>query len=96
MDWEKQRATCPNGAVSRNWRQARSKEGLPIIHVTFRLPDCAPCPVRARCTRSTPGARGAHRPRATFSARSFAGDLLAVDVGHACRLDEELEAFVDV
>jgi transposase len=52
IDWENQQVTCPNGHTSRNWRQVSSRHGLPIIQVSFRAPDCTPCPDRARCTRS--------------------------------------------
>jgi transposase len=52
IDWDRQQVTCPNGKVSRNWRQTTSRHGLPIIQATFRAPDCTPCPDRARCTRS--------------------------------------------
>jgi hypothetical protein len=42
---------------SRYWRETHSRDQLPIIQVTFRLPDCTPCPDRARCTHSERNAR---------------------------------------
>jgi hypothetical protein len=70
IDWDQRHATCPTGAVSRNWREALSADGLPIIQVTFRLPDCTPCPQRVHCTRSKANARSlTFRPRAQFEAQ---------------------------
>ncbi|WP_331730724.1 hypothetical protein OHV05_37215 (plasmid) [Kitasatospora sp. NBC_00070] len=40
--WEHQDVTCPIGAVSRDWRNAGSADGLPIIQATFKMPDCGP------------------------------------------------------
>jgi transposase len=70
IDWDNQQVTCPNGRISRNWRPARSRTGLDKIQVTFRHPDCAGCPDRARCTRSTYNARSiTFRPRTQFEAQ---------------------------
>lgn len=64
IDWEHRQVVCPNGAVSRNWKDTSNADGLPIVQATFKLPDCGPCPDRPRCTRSATGARGL-----TFRAR---------------------------
>ena len=67
IDWDHQQVTCPNGKTSRNWHQSRSRQGLPIVQVSFRAADCTPCPDRARCTRSATLARGlTFRPRAQY------------------------------
>ena len=42
IDWDNQQVTCPNGKTSRNWQEAASRHGLPIIHVAFP-PATAPC-----------------------------------------------------
>lgn len=64
IDWEHRKVICPNGAVSRNWKNTSNADGLPIVQATFKMPDCGPCPDRPRCTRSATGARGL-----TFRAR---------------------------
>jgi transposase len=70
IDWDDRHVTCPNGKQSRYWREASSRDGLPIVQVTFRLPDCTPCPDRARCTRSAHNARAmTFRPREQFEAQ---------------------------
>ncbi len=70
IDWDNQQVTCPNGKISRNWRERPgSRSTLPIVQVTFRLPDCASCPDRSRCTRSAVNARDlTFRPRPQFEA----------------------------
>ncbi len=57
VDWDRQQATCPQGAVSREWRPLRIS-GHDCIQVEFAKADCLACPVRLRCTTS------ATRPRA--------------------------------
>ncbi|MCZ4103791.1 IS1182 family transposase [Streptomyces sp. H39-C1] len=70
VDFDQRHVTCPTGAVSRNWRESISADGLPTVQVTFRQPDCTPCPQRARCTRSTVNARSlTFRPRQQFEAQ---------------------------
>lgn len=70
IDWDNQQVTCPNGKTSRNWHHSRSRQGLPIVQVSFRGPDCTPCPDRPRCTRSPTSARGlTFRPRVQYEAQ---------------------------
>ncbi|MBZ9644546.1 IS1182 family transposase [Streptomyces sp. PSKA30] len=57
VDWDRQRATCPQGAVSREWRPLRIS-GHDYIQVKFAKADCLACPVRPQCTTSVT------RPRA--------------------------------
>lgn len=57
IDWENRQVTCPQGKTSRNWQERASRTGLPQVHVTFRRPDCFPCPDRERCTRAGTGVR---------------------------------------
>lgn len=56
IDWEAQTATCPQGKVSRSWRE-RVEKGKPVIQVRFCKRDCAACPTRSQCTRSKNYAR---------------------------------------
>jgi hypothetical protein len=44
IDWDRQQVTCPNGKTSRNWHDSRSRQGLPIVQVSFRAADCTPAP----------------------------------------------------
>jgi hypothetical protein len=67
IDWDNEQVICPHGKTSRNWRHGLSRNGLPIIQVTFRKPDCDPCPDRVRCTRARATARNmTFRPQAKF------------------------------
>jgi transposase len=67
IDWDSKQVTCPNGKTARNWRQGTSRHGSPIIQATFRASDCAPCPDRARCTRSPTNPRHlTFRPRRQY------------------------------
>ena len=53
VDWDARAVRCPQGKQSTGWCPATDQYGDPVIHVNFGLPDCAACPARARCTRST-------------------------------------------
>jgi transposase len=57
VDWEHERAVCPQGAISREWRPLRIS-GHDYIQVKFAKTDCLTCPDRPQCTTS------ATRPRA--------------------------------
>jgi transposase len=57
IDWQAQRATCPQGHVSRRWARAydrRHAQPQEMITVTFSAADCRPCPSRAQCTHAPP------------------------------------------
>ncbi|CAI7979615.1 transposase [Frankia sp. Hr75.2] len=56
IDWDRQQATCPNGAASSTWRTEKAR-GKPVLKVDFRRVDCLPCSLRARCTSSATAAR---------------------------------------
>lgn len=51
IDWEQQRATCPQGAVSCTWIPRQRADGYATITIRFRRTDCAACSLRSRCTR---------------------------------------------
>jgi transposase len=57
IDWAAERVTCPSGRTSYIWTPARDRHGNPVTHVAFRRADCAQCPARANCTRSTASGR---------------------------------------
>ncbi len=57
-DWEARKVNCPQGAVSVSWSQQRKTNGTPLVRVHFALTDCAPCPLRPRCTKAANGKWG--------------------------------------
>jgi transposase len=52
VDWEHQRAICPQGTVSVRWKEGQRKNGDPFLSVRFGREDCLSCSARSRCTRS--------------------------------------------
>jgi transposase len=64
VDWEHERATCPQGKVSRWWNSYLDKDGQTLrVKVGFSPHDCTPCSQRAKCVRSSAGrARGLMMP----------------------------------
>ncbi len=50
IDWQKQRATCPQGKVSRWWTPYEDSWGNQVISVRFDRAECRACPVRSCCT----------------------------------------------
>jgi transposase len=64
IDWDKQRATCPQGQTSS--RVSRAGERMEIV---FATETCAACPVRPDCTRSQTTGRVLHvRPQEAHEA----------------------------
>jgi transposase len=58
VNWKRKTVRCPRGKRSHLWKPGQDSFGNPIIHVEFRKPDCAKCPVRSQCTRSVTQPRG--------------------------------------
>jgi transposase len=52
IDWEAERATCPQGKPSTAWKLTDDADGHPIVIIRFGLADCRACPVRALCVAS--------------------------------------------
>lgn len=52
LDWEQQRATCPQGKASVPWLTRQDRHGNTAIQIRFAQATCASCPVRARCVQS--------------------------------------------
>jgi transposase len=57
VDWAAEQVTCPGGQTSYIWTPARDRHGNEVIHVAFRRAECARCPKRPNCTRSTASGR---------------------------------------
>ncbi len=68
VDWEQERATCPQGRVSRIWKPTRDSAGRDIINIRFDYADCRDCPARQRCVSSDRERALAIRPRPLFEA----------------------------
>ncbi len=56
VGWDHCRATCPQGAVSREWRPLHIS-GHDYIQVKFDKATCLACPVRPQCTDAVSGPR---------------------------------------
>ena len=56
IDFDAQRATCPQGHASSSWNPV-AQHGTDTIVITFAKGTCGPCPVRAQCTTSASGRR---------------------------------------
>lgn len=52
LDWEAQKAHCPQGRCSCSWTERSSSRGKPRFFVLFKRDECRRCPDRALCTRS--------------------------------------------
>ncbi len=57
IDWDAQRATCPQGKTSAIWKPTTDSAGHNVINIRFAHADCSVGAVRARCVQS-------QRPRA--------------------------------
>ena len=52
IDWDHQQVRCPQGHLSTAWWEHGGGQGSHPIIVQFATQTCAPCPVRAACTRA--------------------------------------------
>ena len=68
IDWEQERAICPQGRSSRIWKPTRDSAGHDIINIRFDYADCRDCPVRQRCVSSDRERALAIRPRPLYEA----------------------------
>ncbi len=69
IDWEQERATCPQGQTSTGWSLQDDKWGNPRVVIQFPRQACLACPVRDRCTTSKDGPRHLSiRPQAEHEA----------------------------
>lgn len=81
IDFDAERATCPQGHTSSSWNPA-TQRGTPTIVITFSRDDCGPCPVRQLCTTSktqrrqiTVHTRQVHQAQATARAAADTKDF---------------------
>src|SRR5215813_2056092 len=52
VDWDHHQGRCPQGPLSTAWWEHGGGQGSRPIIVQFATQTCAPCPVRAACTRA--------------------------------------------
>ena len=57
IDWEHQRVTCPQGALSHQWSPALQDGKRQIFITRFPAATCRACPARGKCTTSARGGR---------------------------------------
>ena len=82
VDWERERARCPEGKLSSAWTRQVDHAGTPYVSVRFRKADCGACPVRSLCTRGKHQARHLKlQPRAEHEALRAARGRLATKEG---------------
>jgi len=88
IDWEHQRATCPEGRTSVGWTPARIDYGrTEVIKIRFSEKDCWRCPSLARCVRSSK-----KYPRRVITVRRQA----AYEALRAARQREKTPAFAEL
>ena len=56
IDWDHQRVTCPQGALSRKWTATRNA-GRDAFIIAFPAATCRACPARDKCTSSARNGR---------------------------------------
>ena len=52
IDWDGERATCPEGHASVSWTPAVDRGHNQVIKIKFSARDCGACPAHARCTEA--------------------------------------------
>ena len=78
IDWDRERATCPQGKASVSWRLVRGGDGDPRIHVQFSRADCGSCAARALCAPATAARRYIlFHPREEYEALRAARERMA-------------------
>jgi transposase len=55
LDWQRQVATCPQGAHSVSWTGPQERHGQPTILIRFATATCRTCAVREQCTHGPEG-----------------------------------------
>jgi transposase len=87
IDWERQRATCPEGRTSVSWSPVIDNRRTEVIKIRFSEKDCSRCPSLTRCVRSTK-----KYPRRLITVRRQA----AYEALRAARQREKTRAFMDL
>jgi transposase len=81
VDWERERARCPQGKPSSGWRPYLDR-GEGYVLVSFAEADCGACPARPLCTRAARQPRRLRlHPRAEHEALKAARERLGTEEG---------------
>ncbi len=72
IDWEAQRAVCPQGKTSAVWNPKKDSGGRDVINIRFAHADCVACPARPTCVQSPRPRSLTIRPRAQYEALQIA------------------------
>jgi transposase len=72
LDWAAERATCPQGKTSMDWKPTTDTAGHAVVRIRFTPADCDPCPVRGRCVASTRARMLLIRPQPHYDALNAA------------------------
>lgn len=84
LDWQQERAVCPNGKTSVFWKCYPHGGRYPreLVKVRFATADCRACPLRERCTRSPGQAKSLNlQPEAAFEALKAARNYIVSPEG---------------
>ena len=81
IDWERERARCPQGKSSSGWGRRVDQAGGPYVSVWFRETDCAACTARSLCTRTGKARQLRLQPREEYEALGAARGRLATKEG---------------
>jgi len=82
IDWERERARCPQGKSSSGWgRRVDRRDGAAYVSVWFRETDCTACAARPLCTRTGQARQLRLHPRAEYEALTAARRRLATKEG---------------
>jgi len=93
IDWDRNQATCPQGAISSKWTPLRTRDGKQAISVRFATTTCRDCPARDKCTTATRTGRQLFlRPREihqTLAAARATEDTIAFQADYTRRAGVE-------
>lgn len=83
IEWEQERAICPQGRASRSGKPTRDGAGHDIINIRFAYGDCRDCPARQRCVSSDRARARQHTPefREQYHARAGSEGTFSQGVG---------------
>ena len=68
VDWDAQRATCPQGKTSVIWKPCKDSDKHDVISIRWAHADCHDCPVRSKCVKTTRPRSLMIRPQAEHEA----------------------------
>lgn len=72
LDWAAERATCPQGKASMDWKPTKDTAGHAVVRIRFAPADCDHCPVRPQCVASTRARMLLIRPQPHYDALNAA------------------------